>query len=75
MDLMHGLGLPQPSPAQWARPYMRAAGLRSHGHRNAATVGPELLTSAYRRSVVELRDHCERVVGDSGGNGCATNST
>lgn len=64
MDLMHDLGLPQPSPAQWARPYLRAAGLRPHGHRNAVTVGPDLLTSTYRRSVIELRDHCQRVIGD-----------
>jgi hypothetical protein len=64
MDLMGHLGLRQASPAGWARPYLRAAGLREHGHSNRVTLGPELLTSSYRRSIIEQRDHCQRVLGD-----------
>lgn len=63
MDLMGQLGLRQASPAGWAKPYLRAAGLREHGHRGRPTLGPELLTSTHRRSVIELRDHCQRVIG------------
>lgn len=64
MDLMAHLGLRQASPAGWAKPYLRAAGLREHGRRGRVTLGPELLTSDYRRSIIELRDHCQRVIGD-----------
>lgn len=63
-DLMGHLGLPQASPAGWATPYVRAAGLRAYGPRQRLTLGPELLTSTYRRSIIERRDHCQRVIGD-----------
>lgn len=66
-DLMGHLGLRQGSPAGWARAYLRAAGLREHGGRGRLTLGPELLTSAYRRSIIEQRDHCQRVIGEDDG--------
>jgi hypothetical protein len=65
MDLMGHLGLRQASPAAWAAPYLRAAGLRPYGHRGRVTLGPELLTSRHRRSIIEQRDHCQRVLGDT----------
>lgn len=67
MDLMDHLGLRQASPAGWARSYLRAAGLREHGHSRRLTLGPELLTSTHRRSIIELRDHCQRVISDGAG--------
>jgi hypothetical protein len=67
MDLMGHLGLRQASPAGRAPPYLRAAGLREHGHRGRLTLGPALLTSSRRRSIIELRDHCQRVIGDDTG--------
>jgi hypothetical protein len=80
MDLMAQLGLRQASPAGWAKPYLRAAGLREHGHRGRVTLGPELLTSTHRQSIIELRDHCQRVIGETAGDRrecaqCATDST
>lgn len=66
-DLMATLGLAQASPSSWAAPYLRAAGLRSYGHRHQVTLGPELLTSAHRRSIIERRDHCQRVIGTTSG--------
>lgn len=64
MDVMACLGLRQASPAGWATPYLRAAGLRHHGHRGRITLGPDLLTSRHRQEIIELRDHCQRVIGD-----------
>lgn len=67
MHLMSQLGLLQASPGGWAKPYLRAAELREYGHSRLVTLGPELLTSTHRRSVIQLRDHCQRVIGNGDG--------